>query len=323
MTAFPRTVCPEHRLELEVRPDALVCPRGCRFPVADGIARFADDGYVRRFGHQWNAFARVQLDSYTGLSVSRDRLARLCGGDLGRLRGKLVLEAGCGAGRFTEVLLDAGARVVAMDLSRAVEANQANNGASPDLLVHQADILRLPYAPGQFDAVICVGVLQATPDPERAMAALAAQLAPGGELVIDHYHLDYLMHPARQRLRRLLLALPDSWSIPIVRAVVGALWPLHALCWKLRDRPGCAHLWGRLVAVSPVMDYHALYPQLPPRIMREWAILDTHDNASDTFKHRRGEEDIRRTLAGLGLADIEVVRAGNGVEARAVRPVVG
>ena len=55
------------------------------------------------------------------------------------MRGKNVLEVGCGAGRFTEVMLAAGARVFACDLSSAVEANYANCNSWPEYFVCQAD----------------------------------------------------------------------------------------------------------------------------------------------------------------------------------------
>jgi hypothetical protein len=111
-------VCPGHGLPLAPSPggpvaaaEALLCPSGCRFAVVGAIPRFvATESYAEAFGRQWKRFARTQLDSYTGTTVSRDRLAR-CLGDLGRVASKTVLEAGCGAGRFSEVLLQAGASV--------------------------------------------------------------------------------------------------------------------------------------------------------------------------------------------------------------------
>src|SRR5256885_13320436 len=86
--------------------DALVCSQGCRVPIVGGIPRFVGtENYATAFGLQWNAFRKTQLDSYTGTTISRDRLTRCLGGSLDIVRGKSVLEAGCGAGRFTEVLL--------------------------------------------------------------------------------------------------------------------------------------------------------------------------------------------------------------------------
>ena len=107
----------------------------------------ASDDYAAAFGWQWTHFQKSQLDSYTGTTISRDRLTRCLGGSLSIVRGKAVLEAGCGAGRFTEILIESGARVVAADLSSAVDANYANCGAATDYFVWQADIRRLPVAP--------------------------------------------------------------------------------------------------------------------------------------------------------------------------------
>ncbi|MBK9484344.1 MAG: hypothetical protein IPO01_03770 [Chitinophagaceae bacterium] len=75
--------------------------------IINDIPRFVDSGsYASLFGDQWKEYKKTQLDSYTGSPTSESRLSRCLGGDLkDNLKGKLVLEAGCGAGRFTEVLL--------------------------------------------------------------------------------------------------------------------------------------------------------------------------------------------------------------------------
>src|SRR5688500_2085087 len=97
---------------------ALLCENGCHITVVSGIPRFVgSESYAAGFGLQWNAFGKTQLDSQTGLTLSRDRLAGALGESLEVLRGKSVLEVGCGAGRFTEAMLAAGARVFAFDLS--------------------------------------------------------------------------------------------------------------------------------------------------------------------------------------------------------------
>ena len=68
------------------------------YPIHAGIPHFvASDEYAANFGAQWNLFLKTQLDSYTGVPISRDRLRRCLGEELwSDLRGKAVLECGCG-----------------------------------------------------------------------------------------------------------------------------------------------------------------------------------------------------------------------------------
>lgn len=97
--------CPEHQLPIQVdnQKERYVCPSGCSFPIMNGIPRFAsEENYVRSFGAEWESYKTAQLDSFAGTTISRTRLRRLLGGSLDVLKEKQVLEAGCGAGRFTE-----------------------------------------------------------------------------------------------------------------------------------------------------------------------------------------------------------------------------
>src|SRR5262245_19228883 len=166
---------------VNVTTQALRCARGCEIPVRLGIPRFVGSrNYSAAFGRQWKAFRRTQLDSFSGQPISRERLERVLGGSLDVVKIRTVLEAGCGAGRFTEQLLRAGARVFACDMSSAVEANHENCGGNDNYFVCQADLLQLPVRQGSFDVVVCLGVIQHTPDPELTIAQLATYVRPGG-----------------------------------------------------------------------------------------------------------------------------------------------
>ncbi|MDQ3818104.1 MAG: class I SAM-dependent methyltransferase [Acidobacteriota bacterium] len=327
MLVSPHLECFDHSRPLSTRvgkvveeTDALVCDSGCRFPVIKNIPRFVEStNYASAFGLQWNAFRKTQLDSYTGTTISYERLARCLGGSLDIVRGKSVLEAGCGAGRFTEILLSAGARVFACDLSEAVEANYENCKEQADYFVCQADIQRLPVRPASFDIVLCLGVIQHTPDPQKTIAALASYLRPGGMLVIDHYSTNYPYTFSRKLLRQLLIRLPASASKSAVIFLSRLLLPLHKMLWS--KRRGMSRLSSYLAKVSPVVDYYGSYPQLGTKLLEEWAILDTHDMLTDRYKHLRSKEEIESYLASCNLVGIEASYAGNGVEARARMPV--
>ena len=62
------------------------------------------------------------------------------------------------------------------DLSNAIDANRRNNNARGDAVFFQADIFDIPCPNQFFDFVFCYGVLQHTPDPDRAFRELVRTL---------------------------------------------------------------------------------------------------------------------------------------------------
>jgi hypothetical protein len=74
-------------------------------PLIEGIPRFISaSNSADSFGEQWHRCAEVQIDSLTGVDISRRRFFECSGWSPEELASKTVLEVGCGAGRFTEVL---------------------------------------------------------------------------------------------------------------------------------------------------------------------------------------------------------------------------
>ncbi len=328
----PESRCPRHATALSVddtggEPNALRCADGCRFPVVGSIPRFVDsDGYASAFGLQWKHYSRTQLDSYTGTTVSRDRLLRCLGGSFAPLSGASVLEVGCGAGRFTEILLDQAERVLACDLSSAVEANLSNCGDRAGYFVCQADVLQLPLERGAFDVVLALGMIQHTPSPERTIRALARMLKPGGALVLDHYAplANSLLRAIgavtpRHLLRHLFLRLSPDAALRAAKRLTRTILPLHRALWRHGSGARRARsVWRR---VSPVFDYYDRGFGLSATQLEEWAFLDTFDALTDRYKHLRTSEEIARALRDAGLEVLACAGGGNGVEARARRPV--
>jgi len=283
----------------------LGCP-SCHatFPLLDGIPRFVPPtNYAGSFGYQWNLHRQAQLDSHTGLTISSTRLFNVTGWSQD-LRDQNILEAGSGAGRFTEILLKTGATVFSFDYSSAVDANRHNNGAADNLCLFQADIFRIPLRPRSFDKVLCLGVLQHTPDPSRAFTSLARCVKPGGELVVDVYarrltalvSWKYLLRPLTKRMdpRRLHA---------IVEKTVDLLLPLAG--W-LRHHAGV--IGARLL---PIVEYSQL--GLSPGLNREWAILDTFDMYSPAHDHPQSSSTLQQWFREAGMEQITVVDGPNGI----------
>lgn len=307
---WPPYFCRQHQLSLG---DQLAC-RGHSIPVRDEIPRFAESGYAAHFGEQWNRHRLTQLDSYTGLPITRERLER-CLGPV-EVQGRQVLECGCGAGRFTEILLEDGAFLTSVDLSSAVDANARSFPVSATHRIAQADILALPFERQQYSVVVCLGVIQHTPSPEKTIAALYDQVRPGGWLVIDHYKPEWQWYTKTAPLfRAVLKRLDPKTARRTTERMTGMLLPVHK---AVANKPALRAIWHRL---SPLMTHYVTYPQLNDELQYQWALLDTHDSLTDHYKHRRDTGEIRRILSDLGATEIVATTGGNGVEARCRRPL--
>jgi 2-polyprenyl-3-methyl-5-hydroxy-6-metoxy-1,4-benzoquinol methylase len=285
-------------------------------PIVHDIPRFVDSGsYASLFGDQWKQYKKTQLDSYTGLPITETRLNRCLGVLKDNVSGKLVLEAGCGAGRFTEVLLNKGAVLVSSDLSSAVEVNTENFPVSDKHLVIQADINDMPFTDESFDVVICLGVIQHTTDTEKTIEDLYKLVKRGGTLIIDHYRFDrsYFLRIA-PLYRKYLRKKTAAFTIPFTQKLVNRYLPWHK---KFAKNKLMSVLLNR---ISPVITYYNAFPKLSEPHQQEWALLDTHDSLTDWNKRFRNKKEIHTTLTALGATDIWCQNGGNGVEASCKKP---
>ena len=304
--------CPTDKFALAQIGDQLICKEGHTFSIISGIPRFTNEGYSSAFGYQWKIFAKTQFDSQTNSTITKKRVIEACGEDVWNLLGSsMVLEVGCGAGRFTEILLNEGARVYSTDLSLAVEVCEANFPLSSHHKVIQADVAHLPFRPETFDIVFCLGVIQHTPNPEETIKQLTNYVAPGGWLIIDHYgkSLSWYLRTA-PLARAVLKRLPHEKALLVSTKMYNIAKPFYQ---KSRNR-----LYRKaLNIIFPVVYFDYEIPELPNKFKDEWSILDTFDSLTDWHKHRRSVLQIDRSLRKLGLRDITCFAGGNGIVARA------
>ena len=285
-------------------------------PVVGGIVRFrADDGYNASFARQWHAFAREQIDAANGTSLTRDRFLRETGWRLDDLAGELVLEAGCGAGRFTKLLAESGAELVSFDYSSAVEVAAANAGGAENVTFLQADILDMPFRDGAFDRVFCHGVLQHTPDPAGAFRALHRVLRPGGLISIDVYLKDGKIQPwkAKYLWRPLTTRIDPARLLAFLERFIPKWLPLDT---ALKRIPVLGRYLG---AVIPCFNY--FYTDLSPADKRRWAIMDTFDALAPTYDIPVTLEEVRGWFRAAGYRDFEVREGGNGVVGNGRKPL--
>lgn len=291
---------------VKIDEGTLVCGSCARtYPITNGIPRFVpEENYADNFGVQWNMFRRTQLDSHSGQSISANRFLRYTGWTREDVEGALVLDAGCGAGRFAEVALSLGARVIAIDFSNAVEAARDNLKDCGDIDFIQADITALPFAPGTFPFVYCLGVIQHTPDPALTFRKLSDAVQPQGRLAVDVYpagwknlfFAKYWIRPITRRLR------PET-AYRLVEKIFPTLYPLSRAISRI---PVAGHYLRYLI---PVANYRGVYP-LDDEQLREWALLDTFDMWSPAFDQPQRLNMLRSWFEQAGFSEVEAFHSG-------------
>ena len=289
-----------------IRDDAgglqcLDCER--KFPLVNGVLRFVDkQHYAGSFGFQWLKHDRTQLDTENSQRSEND-FTRKTGLAKDDLAGKLVLDVGCGMGRYAEVASRWGAQVVGIDLSLAVEA-AARNLAHRNVTIFQADVFSLPFAPESFDYIYSMGVLHHTPSCENAFKSLPRFLKPGGGIVIwlySGYNKWYRVSDIYRRVTRRM-------SPKLLHALCQLTRPLYGLHRLLRVIP----LIGR--PLSGILAY-----LIPMSFNKdpEWRVLDTFDWYSPWYQTKHTYEEVFRWFESCGLEDLHV--GGKPVAVRGTR----
>lgn len=308
--------CPQHDVRLtwgsESDVPPLTCPMGCAFEYNNGVLDFLrSSGYAESFGLQWHAFAETQLDSRNGTTISRERLMQ----SLGALWDEIgpesqVLEVGCGAGRFSEILADRGCRLVSLDLSSAVWVCATNLSQATNVTFVRADARHIPFEPGQFDVVIALGMLQHTPDPVVTLQSLAEVIRGGGSIVVDQYerHPKHILR-LKAIVRLAVINLPISRRQRVSDGLYRAFAPLHR-------RFGRGVAKGLLSIVSPIVYFDEEYPSLSAKQREEWGRLDTHDSLTDRYQYRTSPKLLQRRLLKAGFGNVVVWKSRQGVTAR-------
>ena len=287
----------------QIKKGSLTCGTGeHRFPITGFIPRFvSSDNATSAFGFEWNKHPRTQFDSVNGMRLSEERFFRETHWPR-NLSGQTILEVGSGAGRFTEIALNTGARVFSVDASRAVDANWNNNGHHPNLILCQASLYTLPFPQEYFDKVFCFGVLQHTPDVALAFKKIARFARPGGELVVDVYNKNYwrnfhtpmyLIRPITKRIRHETLHRWLSRSVP-------RLLPIST--WLRNHVP---FIGRRLAALVPVANYNGLFPTHSRELLEQYSILDTFDTLSPRYISPQRPDMVRQWFLDAGYEDIE------------------
>lgn len=105
---------------------------------------------------------------------------------LAPLQGQRVLDIGCGGGILSDAMARAGAQVLGIDLAtKALKVAQlhALEAQTPNVSYREVSAEALAAeAPGSFDVVTCMEMLEHVPDPASVVQACATLVKPGGSV---------------------------------------------------------------------------------------------------------------------------------------------
>ncbi len=294
----------------------LACVRcGHDYPILDGIPRMLlsplkeallNSGEVRgtnakqvktafSFGYEWQNFPEMYAEwEKQFFDYMQPRTEEF-------FKGKKVLDAGCGNGRFAFYAAKYGAEVWAIDLGPAVEVAQRNVEPFENAHVIQADLHQPPFALESFDFIYSIGVLHHLPDPEAAFHNLLRYLKPGGEIQIYLY-----WKPEGQRMKQVLLA-----AVNFLRGITTRL-PHAAVLTLAFPAAFAAHLffvwpYELFRSVPPLRGFAEKFP------MKQYAafpfrvcVNDQLDRFSAPIENRYTKREVSEWLQRAGLGSVRV-----------------
>jgi SAM-dependent methyltransferase len=300
----------------EIAEGALECTQcHATVPIVRNLPRFvSSESYADNFGFQWNRFDTIQVDKVMHNDLSRDRFYKTTGWPT-RMEGQRILEAGCGAGRFTQLALETGAEVFSFDLSSAVEAAWRNNSSASNLSMFQASIYEIPLRKDSFDKIFCMGVLQHCPDVAKAFRSLLPFLRPGGEVVVDVYEKEKGFPSLKRIVRPILTPLGTeriykllTWLIPPAFELKKALYQIPAIGPKI----------GGLIPIGPIS--HAPRLIYTDEELKQVKVLSALDMYSPVYDQPQSMDAVQQWFNDAGLVQVTLKRGDNGIDAKGKRP---
>jgi len=130
-----------------------------------------------KIGKQFDVLA----DSFpAGVSLD-DKRVKTMFKYFGDIKGKKILDVGCGKGRFAKIMIEQGANITGIELSEKLlaEANKIQGGD-----FHEGSVTKIDFPDDLFDFVYCIEVLQHVPDTEMAISEMCRVLKKNGKIII-------------------------------------------------------------------------------------------------------------------------------------------
>lgn len=233
------------------------------------------------FGFEWKEYSRFGWDDPTyDLAREEQVFRRKSLLEPEEIRGKLVLDAGCGNGRYAYWAAKYGGEVVAMDLGQSVEYAFQNTRQLPNVHIVQGDIFKPPFG-RVFDIIFSIGVLMHTGKAREAFLALASKLKPGGAITAHLYGkgnpvYEFVDATLRRKTTRMSTQQLTAWTNRVYKVSRLLkrlkLFGIANYIMRLDDHPHCIFDWYS----APIATHHT-YAEVSGWL-RQAGLKVTHTN---------------------------------------------
>lgn len=250
---------------------------------------------VKSFGEEWIKFdhfeeSEVELAKEVYFDVVNESMLN---------KDSVVMDMGCGTGRWTKYACKRAKFVEAIDPSDAVISAAKLLSTEPNVRITQAEVSSIPFPDDSFDFVFSLGVLHHIPDTAQAMIDTVKKLKPGGHFLV------YLYYKVEERsflfrsifflsniLRNIVYRLPGS----IKRFACDLLAIFIYLPFVLLSKVVRALFGETTMNKIPLSFYHD----------KSWNIIrnDALDRFGTPLEQRFNKKDITTMMEASGLTDI-------------------
>lgn len=273
----------------QVRSGTLRCEsKGCEYPISKYVPRFVDaDQYAGSFSVQRH-YVRKHFRHYREDRSGYDLFFPTTGFDQSDLQQGLILEAGCGYGRFLDVVQHHGGAIVGVDLStHSIDLAQDFVGLKERVHLVQCDVFHLPFRKEYFKRIYSVGVLHHTPDTRRAFEAIVPYLSQAGKISIWVYHPH--SNASVDRWRKVTTRIPHQvlYAFCILNQILFAWIRGLPGGWRFSwIIPGDQVGQGRAFWLRVIADFDALSPQ---------------------YAHVHTEDEVKQWFLAAGLHIVKIL----------------
>lgn len=300
------------RHDQEIESGTLACVRcSAEYPVTDGVPRLRPSHALGRAAAKTRQAFGWEWLRYPG-SLPEDEAIFLEEAQLpaSALAGKLILDAGCGMGRYSLVATKLGGEVVAVDISESLQRVAEAARTNPKLHPVEGDLLHPPFKEGVFDLVYSHGVLHHTSDTRAAFDAVSALVKRGGQLSVWLYgkagrFSDFATNPLKPGREWIAKRRRLAWCIVLLRHVISDLVrvfttrlpvPLvYLLCYPLT-----------LLGAVPGLKYltFSVHPDFQVRL------IENFDWVSPPYQWHHTKEELARWCHERGFTVLKILPHG-------------